>query len=171
MNEIDVCRRSIADSKIFFILNPHFWENCNPQIIEYVNTKDWKEVKFLDNNSGVLHASMSDLPNDKGGIYVFIAKPNIIPASHLYILYIGRSLITEKQNLRKRCSEYPEDARPKISRMISNWGKYLYIRYLPLEDNQLISELEIELINTILPPCNDKIPDKEIRDAVKAFSM
>ena len=169
MDEIDVCR-GIADSKVHFILNPDLWTTCNQDIIDRINTS-WNEVKFLDDENSTLHASMDILPIDKGGIYVFIAKPNIIPDSHLYIFYIGRSLKTQNQNLRKRCSEYYKDNRPKISRMIRNWGKYLYIRYLPLEDNDFIAALEKTLINAILPPCNDEIPNKKIRDAVKAFSM
>lgn len=167
MSEIDVCR-SIADSKIHMILNAVLWDRCDQGIIESINT-NWSEVKFLDYVNNSLHTSMDLLPNDKGGIYVFIAKPNIIPDSHLYILYIGRSRKTQNQNLRKRCSEYVKDGRPKILRMIRNWGKYLYIRYLPLDDNSVIEELEKRLINAILPPCNDQIPDKEIREAVKAF--
>ena len=169
MHEIDVCN-SISNSKIHFILNPYLWNECNQEIIDSIHT-DWDEVKFLDDGNSTLHASMKFLPNDKGGIYIFIVKPNLIPDSHLYIFYVGRSLKTENQNLRKRCSEYFKDNRPKILRMIENWGKYLYIRYLPLDDNQFISDLEKILINAILPPCNDEIPDKEIRAAVKAFSM
>lgn len=169
MEEIDVCR-SIPDSKVQFILNPKLWAKCNQDIIDIINTS-WDEVKFLDDESNSLHKSMGSLPTDKGGIYVFITKPNIIPGAHLYIFYIGRSLKTQNQNLRKRCSEYYKDNRPKISRMIRNWGKYLYIRYLPLDDNKFITSLEKSLINAILPPCNDEIPDKEIRDAVKAFSF
>lgn len=169
MNEIDVCS-SISDSKIHFILHPHLWDKCNQEIIDSIDTC-WNEVKFLDDGNNNPHESMDSLPNDKGGIYVFIVKPNIIPDSHLYIFYIGRSLKTHSQNLRKRCSEYYKDSRPKISRMIRNWGKYLYIKYLPLDDNKTIEDLEKILINAILPPCNDEIPDKEIRAAVKAFSM
>lgn len=169
MNEIDLCS-SIPASKIDFILDPHLWDKCGQEIIDSINTT-WSEVKFLDESTYTLHESMGFLPNDKGGIYIFIAKPNIIPGSHLYIFYIGRSLITKSQNLRKRCSEYYKDKRPKVSRMIKNWGKYLYIRYLPLDDNDFISELEKTLINSILPPCNDEIPNKEIKAVVKAFSM
>ena len=55
--------------------------------------------------------------------------------------------------------------------MLKGWGEYLYIRYLPLTDDLELEKIEAELINKILPPFNDKIPDKKIRDAVKAFSM
>lgn len=62
------------------------------------------------------------------------------------------------------------EKRPKIKRMIDSWGPYLYIRYLPLDDNSIIEALEKELINKILPPFNDFIPDVDIRNAIKAFS-
>ncbi|AFV03482.1 hypothetical protein UNSWDHB_322 [Dehalobacter sp. UNSWDHB] len=55
--------------------------------------------------------------------------------------------------------------------MIEGWGQYLYVRYLPLTDNDLIDSIESEIINKVLPPFNDMIPDKQIRTAVKAFSV
>jgi len=115
---------------------------------------------------------LGTIPNDKGGIYLFLAKPNILPGSHLYLMYVGRAHISTTQNLRKRCSQYPvEKKRPKIKRMIEQWGKYLYIRYLPLDNNATIDIVESELINKILPPFNDEIPDQKISAAVKAFTM
>ena len=87
-------------------------------------------------------------------------------------MYVGRAHISTTQNLRKRCSQYPvEKKRPKIKRMIEQWGKYLYIRYLPLDNNATIDIVESELINKILPPFNDEIPDQKISAAVKAFTM
>jgi GIY-YIG catalytic domain. len=115
---------------------------------------------------------MSDLPTNTGGIYLFVAKPNLIPNSHFYLLYVGRAHYTYNQNLRKRCKEYiKEQSRPKVKRMIEGWGQYLYVRYLPLTDNDLIDSIESEIINKVLPPFNDMIPDKQIRTAVKAFSV
>ncbi len=166
--EIDVCT-SISSSRIHFIVSPELWECFDMNLSAIINCT-WEEAKFLDLDNNI-HPSMHNLPINKGGIYVFIAKPNIIPNTHMYIMYIGRALNTQTQNLRKRCGEYYAEKRPKIKRMIESWGKYLYIRYLPLEDNSQIEALERELINRILPPFNDAIPDMEIRDAVKAFSV
>ena len=39
------------------------------------------------------------------------------------------------------------------------WKEYLYVRYLPLESNELIDKMEKELIKAILPPFNDQYPD------------
>ena len=170
--EIDVVSNSIITAKINFSLNAHFWDVFDPKVYQVLHSlKQWSEVKLL-NDYGEKNFQMGTLPNDKGGIYIFVAKPDIVPNTHLYLLYIGRARSTRDQNLRKRCSEYIyENKRPKIGRMIQQWGKYLYIRYLPLDDNELIDKIEAELINRILPPFNDAIPDKEIRAAVQAFSI
>jgi hypothetical protein len=167
---IDMCQK-IKNSKLTFVLNPdNAWDVFDDNFQDTVNTT-WQEVKFLDESCERLHASMEHLPNNTGGIYVFIAKPEIIPNTHLYILYVGRAFYTSSQNLRKRCSSYISDDRPKIYSMVRSWGKYLYIRYLPLTDNNTIDRLESELINTIFPPCNDMYPNRVIRMAMKAAFM
>lgn len=166
--EIDVCD-SVCKSKINFILSAELWQCFDNKLCKLINCT-WEEAKFLDSNNN-RHPTIDNLPTNKGGIYVFVARPNIIPNIHMYIMYIGRALNTPVQNLRKRCGEYYIEKRPKIRRMIDSWGQYLYIRYLPLDDNYTIEALEKELINKILPPFNDRIPDAEIQDAVKAFSV
>jgi excinuclease UvrABC nuclease subunit len=172
MQEIDVIG-NIAESNIRFMLNTALWDNFDSDVLRIVSSpRSWNEVKLLSPN-GKRNPQLRTIPNNKGGIYLFLAKPNILPESHLYLMYIGRAFNTKTENLRKRCSKYPvEKKRPKIKRMIEQWGKYLYIRYLPLDDdNATIDFVESELINKILPPFNDKIPDKRISAAVKAFTM
>lgn len=165
--EIDILN-SIATTKVHFIINPLLWEVFDKECIE-ITRSQWEETKFLDFD-GNLHGGMDTIPDNKGGIYVFVVKSNIIPSTHMYLLYVGRALNTSSQNLRKRCREYIKDKRPKIERMVNTWGNYLYIRYLPLENNSLIEKLEIELINKLLPPFNERIPDMDLQAAVKAFS-
>ena len=48
------------------------------------------------------------------------------------------------------------------------WGKKLYIRYLPLSDNNTIEKLEEELIRVIIPPFNEEIKPKIMMQARKA---
>jgi hypothetical protein len=173
MEEIDVVRSTMSESKVNFILNTTLWDSFDDKLKQIIHSfGTWTEIKFLDNN-GNNNPSLDTIPNDKGGVYIFITKPDILPADiHLYLMYVGRALCTGKQNLRKRCKEYStKQKRPKISRMIQQWGKYLYIRYLPLDDNSLISNMEAEIINKILPPFNDRIPDQEIQEAVEAFKI
>ena len=118
-----------------------------------------------------MNPSMNDIPGDKGGIYLFYARSGIIPLN-ANLMYIGRAKITDHQNLKKRVREYynPKN-RPRINILIQLWGTYLYVKYLPLEDNRIIEELEKRLINSILPPFNNEIPDKTVRDAVNAFDI
>lgn len=161
----------IKERKLNFVLNPDdSWSKFDDSLKNIVKGA-WQEVKFLDDTCLNLHSSMTMLPKDSGGIYIFVLKPEIIPNTHLYILYIGRARHTDKQNLRKRCSEYLKDGRPKIFTMIKTWGKDLYIRYMPLSDNNMIDKLESALIDAIFPPCNDRYPNKITREAVKAAFM
>jgi len=167
-NEVDIIRSSLRETHVHFKISPILWDRYNDEI-RLITNGEWHEVKFLDDELNV-NNELRNIPDDCGGIYSFIAKPDLIPSSHLYLLYIGRSKYTQHQNLRKRCKEYPREDRPKIEEMISIWGKFLYIRYLPLRgENDLIEKVESELVNAILPPCNDRIPDKNIRRAVAAF--
>lgn len=166
-SEIDIFN-DFSNYKVPFVINPNLWKRIDNELIKYIK-EEWNEVKFFDENMQ-LNSQLNSIPNDKGGLYVFIAKTDIIPDSHIYIMYIGRAKITQFQNLRKRCKEYGNAKRPKIKRMVQSWGEYLYIRYYPMIDNNKIDNLEKELINNIIPPFNDEIPDKETRDKVKAFS-
>jgi excinuclease UvrABC nuclease subunit len=171
MQEIDVIG-DMSKANIRFMLNTALWDSFDSNILHIISCpQSWNEVKLLASD-GTRNPQLCTIPNDKGGIYLFLAKPNILPESCLYLMYIGRARITPTQNLRKRCSQYPaENSRPKIKRMIEQWGQYLYIRYLPLDDNGIIDTVESELINKILPPFNDEIPDQKISAAVKAFTM
>lgn len=165
---IDMCQK-IKDKRIYFVLNPdNVWDKFDNSLKTIVQA-EWQEVKFLDDAGDKLHTDMSKLPNDCGGIYAFVLKPEIIPKAHIYILYIGRCKYTNYQNLRKRCCEYINDRdRSKIFTMIHLWGNYLYICYLPLKDNDTIVKLEAELIETIFPPCNDEYPKRVTRMAMRA---
>lgn len=173
--EIDVIKKSIVDTKVTFTLNPKFWEDFDQNMKKSLYSSfQWNEIKFLDENKE-LHKNINNVPTDFGGIYLFVAKPNILSDAHYYLLYVGRARKTNNQNLRKRCKEYfneiKKEKRPLIHRMLNTWGDYLYIRYIPLADNDEINRIEAELINRLLPPFNYEIPDKKIRDAVKAFSI
>ena len=155
---IDMCR-AVKNNSLRFTLNPqNCWESFNADFNGIVNSNEWKEIKFLNDSTTEINDSISSVPNDKGGIYLFVLKPDIVPCVHKYILYVGRVQCTGAQNLRKRFREYVHDQRGPISLMRETWGKDLYIRYLPLTDNEMIKALEKELIRTIIPPCNSDYP-------------
>lgn len=166
---IDVC----TWHKIFqweFELNIAKWNTLDNEIRKILLNK-WEVVKFLNDDGTELNSEMDTIPNDRGGIYIFLAKPEIVPVAHQYIMYIGRARKQKEFNLRKRCKTYFKDTRPEIARLREILGESLYIMYLPLDDDQVIEEVERELLRVIIPPCNSKIPDKNVivKAGVPAF--
>ena len=98
----------------------------------------------------------------------------IIPGFTEYPVYIGRAQYTGGQNLRKRCKEYfqkysRQDERPKITRMFKYWAKELFLSFLTIEDNDDTKDFEKKLINSLLLPFNDEIPENNLQQAIKAF--
>lgn len=168
--QIDMCAE-IQTHNLTFVLNPNnIWNSYNSDCRRITEGDEWNEVKFLNDDASALNSDIENVPNNCGGIYLFILKGQIIPLSHVYILYVGRVKHTDNQNLRKRFREYFKDNRPKIKKMRTTWGKDLYIKYLPLYDNDVIANLEEELIRVIVPPCNEQYP-KVINAAIKAAFM
>ena len=171
MERLDMCD-AIQTHRVSFILNPlDVWERF-PNHLKQIIGRPWKEFKyFVDiDGEGQVNPAIADIPNNCGGIYLFLIKPEIIPDVHLYLAYIGRAHSSEHQNLRKRVREYANETdRLKIVKMKHFWSPHLYVRYLPLptESNECIDELEEELIQAVLPPFNDRYP-KVYNQAIKA---
>lgn len=137
---------------------------------------NWSTIKYLNDTATDFHPDVSLLPNDKGGLYMFSIVCPVIPGRTEYPAYIGRAKLTDGQNLRKRCREYRtkylrDDERPKITTLFNYWGQNLWLSFIPLEDNDEIVDFEKKLINSLMLPFNDEIPDIEIRQAVKAFQI
>lgn len=136
---------------------------------------EWQTFKYLNDTGDGFNKDIDLLPNDSGGLYMFHIKCPIMPGITEFPVYIGRAQLTEGQNLRKRCKEYFQkyaltNERPKITRMLTYWKNELYLSFLKVPDNPSIIDYEKRLINTLLLPFNDEIPDIEIRQAVKAFN-
>ena len=132
------------------------------------------KIKYLDATGTALNAAVEAIPNNTGGLYLFYLKCPVITGITEFPFYIGRAQLTEHQNLRKRCKEYfqkfaREGERPKITKMIKYWGNELYLAYKTLEENDEIRDFEKRIINSLLLPMNEEIPDQEIRQAVQAF--
>lgn len=171
--EAFVLSDKIKTHEIRFYLYPDFWKNFDIDKYELINPS-WKEVKFLNENGDDVSDDVKSLPENKGGIYMFIIKCPNIPGVTEYLAYIGRAQLSNQHSLKIRCRKYlyewyGEDGRPKITRMIGKWGKHLYIKYAEIQENVDTVELEANLINSILPPFNDKIPEKNIKQAIDAF--
>lgn len=161
MDRLDMCD-AVKLHRVPFVLDPSGeWDRFPAHLRRFVE-QPWMEFKYFVDGTNQINPAISNVPNDCGGIYIFLIKPNVIPDIHLYLAYIGRARNTPYQNLRKRVREYAsENERPKIVTMKRFWSPYLYVQYLPLpaESNDCIDELEKELIKTILPPFNDKYPE------------
>ena len=109
-------------------------------------------------------------------MYLFFVKCPIITGITEFPFYIGRAQLTDGQNLRKRCREYftkfaRDDERPKTTTMINYWGKELYIAFKVIDGNGGIIDYEKKLINSLLLPMNDAIPDADISASIKAFQI
>lgn len=157
---VDMCKRA-KELTLDFQLNIDKWGSVNQEIKNIVSA-DWKKIKFLDEDGINVNKDIVKVPDDMGGVYVFLLKPNIIPGMHLYIMYIGRARRKKEFSLRKRCKEYLMDTRPKIAYMREMWGKDLYFYYLPLENDEIVERVERELNRVIIPPCNSQIPDQYV---------
>lgn len=161
MSEIvDMCLRHKA-FKLEFELNIDKWNTMDEDVKRLVSS-EWSMVKFLNEDGSGLNSEMENLPDNKGGIYLFLLKPELIPKMHIYIMYIGRARKQNDFSLKERCKEYFRDTRPKIAYMREIWGKELYLKYLPLYDDDTIEKVERELLRVIIPPCNTQIPDYNV---------
>lgn len=161
--------------KILLELPSHLWHKISKDVLDIVKKAEWKSFKFFD---GVQRSSeIKRINNKSGGIYLFYISPEVIPQNHRIVMYIGRARYTNNQNLRKRITEYygyvaPNYDRPKITTMFQQWSEDVYCSYLELDcSNETIDLIEKELINKLLPYCNDAIPDKKIQKAVKAAGL
>ncbi len=141
-----------------------------------ISFKNWKTIKYLNEGGDDFNPLIDTVPDDKGGLYLFYAQCPIITGITDCPFYIGRAQLTVNQNLRKRVKEYfskfsKDDERPKITRMFKYWSADLHLAYFILDDNEDVIDFEKKLINSLLLPMNDQIPDKEIRQAIKAFQQ
>ena len=153
--------------------NPNRWnDNLLEQDNPIKNMANWsREIKYLNAQNDDISDDIKSLPKDHGGIYMFYIKGINLPFVENYILYIGRCQYTPAQNINKRAKEYFRDERIEIKRMFRKWKEFLYYRYYPDTNNELIRANEIKLIRAIAPEYNEEIPDKmDIQNSVPAFN-
>ena len=132
-----------------FIISPIQWD-------QYPNavTLSWSCIRFGENYT-------QQVPNNEKGVYSFVTQPSIANHPQLsYLLYIGK---TEKQSFRKRFKQYlnePKQHKPRahICDMLTNWPDHLYFYFAPISNLNLIAKVEDELIEALIPPCNDQFP-------------
>lgn len=158
-----------------YIMAPELWEKFNLGGIDNVDFSQWKSMKLMNDTGDEFSESLTGIPSECGGIYVYAINPGIIPSCGSYIMYIGMASKTPSENLRKRVRDYrrelgPDYRRERLHRLFSKWGKYIYVHYLPIcMDKNTIGEVETRLIAALLPPCNGDIQAKSVKRAVNAF--
>ena len=159
--------------EVLYYHNPSRWkDNILPTDDPIRDEKKWSvEFKYLNADNSDISNDIKSLPTDTGGLYIFFLKGINLPFFENHILYIGRCKYTRAQNIRKRALEYFTDVeRVMIRKMFRLWGTYLFYRYFPNTDNDWIAKTEALLIRAILPPLNEKIPDKvNVQATVPAF--
>ena len=156
--------------------DPNKWNEFPDNLKPLICENKWSQyIKYLD-NTGKISDEIKHLPNNQGGIYLFYIQGQPIPSFEMFLVYIGRALYTNKgENINKRVRHYYTESknnrsRPKIKRLFKYWKDFLYIKYLPSDDNEFIKAGESSLIRAILPPFNDEIPDRiEYKQGVNAF--
>lgn len=132
-----------------FILHPNQW-SAYPNRIKLA----WEVVKFNSENANLL-------PTDKKGVYSFILQPGIADHPLLaYPLYIG---MTKKQSFQVRYRQYLHEPqhrkpRPLIKEMLTHWSEHLYFVYAPIEDENIIKNVEDDLLIALIPPFNSRFP-------------
>ncbi|MER3374042.1 MAG: hypothetical protein RIM83_05335 [Allomuricauda sp.] len=159
--------------KVEYKLHGELWNKFNSHDFD-LKFENWTKIKYLNDDANDFDESIDNVPNDKGGLYMFYVECKIISGITEYPLYVGRAQITEHQNLRKRVKEYfnkykSNNERPKLTRMFKYWKKDLRLAYFPLDDNEDVINIEKQFINSLLLPMNTEIPDIEIKQAMKAF--
>lgn len=158
-----------------FVLCPELWNKFKFNDLPNIDFTKWKVLKLL-NETGDFSEELSTISNLVGGIYIYAIMPNVIPVCGSYIMYIGRALKTEHENLRRRIKSYrnelrDDSKRERVHELFRLWGNYIYVFYLPISsDNKTIGELETRLIGALLPPCNADIQAESVKGKVRAFS-
>jgi len=163
----------IDKKKVEYKLHQPLWDKV-AEIDVNLDFNQWTKIKYLNNDATDFHPDIRIVPNNCGGLYLFSIECPVLEGVTSFPVYIGRAQLTPNQNLRKRVREYfttfaRQQERPKVTRMIKYWGADLTISFLPLDNNNQVVDLEERLINSLLLPFNDQIPNKEIQQAVNAF--
>lgn len=167
--------KTLNEKKVTYFVHPPNWLKFNNVNLD-LDFNNWGKIKYLTDDGNSLNEAVEEIPNNRGGLYLFFINCNVINGITSFPFYIGRAQYTEHQNLRKRVKEYfhhyaNNDERPKIYKMLALWGPELHLAYFPVNNNDQIVNIEKEIINSLLLPMNDLIPNKTLKDAKKAFDL
>ena len=153
--------RDFSDCKITFIPHVGSWQSYKPK-----TALNWKRVKY-DSSSN---------PSDSRGVYAFVLCPEIILSSSVppfgYILYVGETGNTVKATLKSRLLSYrnkrSQKSRARVYSMIDVWNDHLYFYYAEVRAGVSTKHCETTLLDTLLPPCNEKDFSAKVSNARKS---
>lgn len=157
-----------------FCLSTELWEKYSERK-STVNLVELKKIKYFSDTGTELSEEVKQLPNDKGGIYLYVIENSVIPNSGSYIMYVGRARSTENESLRNRAKSHftqyvRHEENERLERLFDKWKPYIYLLYLPIDGNDEIDLVEDELIIALTPPCNKEYPSPKIRKKLSAFN-
>lgn len=157
-----------------FCLSTELWEKFNKFNNEskLIDFSKFQGIKYFGDGK-TLSKDIEKVPNDSGGIYIYVVENSVIPFSGKYIMYVGRARLTDNCNLRQRArshfSQYKRgEENDRMERVFDNWSDYVYLFYLQMGDNDFIDLAEKELINALTPPCNKDDYAPQIRRKLSA---
>lgn len=170
---LDIRIQEVKDNTFKFSLIPSRWSEYEDFL--NIGETDWKEYKYFD-ELGNVSEEVKKMPNDKGGIYLYVVKPPVPIKYTPIIMYVGRAHNNgNSQNLRKRVINYAREAkdlyrgRQSVRLLFSRYAEHLYVMYIPLDKNADIDRLEKELISVIVPACNKDLIQKSLKEGRNAF--
>jgi hypothetical protein len=141
--------REYSKCKRTFILHVPSWEGYAPQQV-----LAWKSVRYDSHEE----------PEDLRGVYAFVLEANRhtpapIPPFSL-VLYVGETGETGDATLRSRLANYrnkkAQRSRARLYNMLDAWGASLIFYYAVVNPGVSTKSSEIELLDAILPPANDR---------------
>ena len=158
-----------------YTMVPELWGKFKIDDLPTVDFSKWESIKLI--HGGSFSEDLSKIPTTHGGIYVYCIEPRVIPGCGCYVMYIGKATKTPNENLRQRVQSYSKfltdsTTRPRLHRLFSKWGEYVYVHYLSVDANgDVITALEDRLIGAFAkPPCNAEVRAKSVKIAVRAFN-
>ncbi len=128
----------------------------------------WKSLKFEK-------ASVASIP-DKQGVYMFVLNVNQfrdIGDTCKYVLYVGQA--SDLQERFKGYFNYATNDEPSnlLKRiMVVVWEGFLDFHYFETHSMTIeeLTEVEFDLINTIIPPLNQRFRGHIVRRGVKLYA-
>ena len=148
----------LQSHRVTFAHSPTMWGKCNLPI-----NLNWQSVEFGEDY-------LEHVPSDQRGVYAFMLRPDFKgPPKSAYLLYIGKTCRTFQDRydeyLRRELRRF---GRTIIGRMLERWSGHIWFHYASIEDESLIEDVEDALLNSCVPPYNQRYRGR-VGTAIMAF--